>query len=147
MENTILPPSRRKKPATKARDSDSEGTVAEILVAEDDESVRIFVARALTHYGHHVTAVEDGESAVAQLERGRFDLMLTDIVMPGIDGLQLTSQARHLDPDLDVVMMTGFATARTRADRCSEPVAAIISKPFSLTEICDVVDRTLKIRR
>src|SRR5262249_41641022 len=63
--------------------------VAEILLAEDDEAVREFVSRALSYYGHQVTAVPDGGAALEALEKSPYDLMLTDIVMPGLDGIAL----------------------------------------------------------
>lgn len=125
-----------------------EAAVASILLAEDDESVRAFVIRALTHRGHAVVAVSDGEAAVSALASRTFDLMLTDIVMPGIDGLALADAANHLNPDMTVLMMTGFADARERADeaRGDGAIVEIITKPFSLQQICLAVDNALRGR-
>ena len=71
----------------------AEANVAAILLAEDDEAVRTFVTRALTHRGHSVVAVNDGQAAIRALEAQTFDLMLTDIVMPGLDGVALAEKA------------------------------------------------------
>ena len=121
--------------------------MASILVAEDDQAVRDFVSRALAYYGHTVTTVPDGSAALAALSERRFDLMLTDIVMPGIDGVALAAQANKADPDMPVLMMTGFASEGQRARSGSGPVERVISKPFSLKEICAAVDEALAGRR
>lgn len=123
----------------------AEASVAAILLAEDDEAVRAFVTRALTHRGHHVIAVSDGQAAIRALESQTFDLMLTDIVMPGLDGLALAQTAGRINPKMTVLMMTGFAEARDRVaqDIPQRPVADIITKPFSLKQICDAVEGAL----
>jgi len=119
--------------------------MASILVAEDDQAVRDFVSRALAYYGHSVTSVPDGSAALAALSERRFDLMLTDIVMPGLDGVALAAQASKQDPAMPVLMMTGFASEGQRAQ--NTPVERVISKPFSLKEICAAVEEALASRR
>lgn len=125
--------------------------MASILVAEDDQAVRDFVSRALAYYGHSVTSVPDGSAALAALAERRFDLMLTDIVMPGLDGVALAAQATKRDPAMPVLMMTGFASEGQRAQAASGgstgPVERVISKPFSLKEICTAVEEALAARR
>ena len=119
--------------------------MASILVAEDDQAVRDFVSRALAYYGHSVTSVPDGSAALAALSERRFDLMLTDIVMPGLDGVALAAQANKTDPAMPVLMMTGFASEGQRAQ--SAAIERVISKPFSLKEICAAVEDALAGRR
>jgi two-component system cell cycle response regulator CpdR len=123
----------------------AEANVAAILLAEDDEAVRTFVTRALTHRGHSVVAVSDGKAAIRALEAQTFDLMLTDIVMPGLDGLALAETAGRINPKMTVLMMTGFAAARDRVaqDSGNTMVADVITKPFSLKQICGAVDTAL----
>jgi two-component system cell cycle response regulator CpdR len=125
--------------------------MASILVAEDDQAVRDFVSRALAYYGHSVTSVPDGSAALAALAERRFDLMLTDIVMPGLDGVALAEKATKQDPAMPVLMMTGFASegqrAQAAAGGASGPVERVISKPFSLKEICAAVEDALAARR
>src|SRR3954466_4155093 len=89
--------------------------MASILVAEDDQAVRDFVSRALAYYGHNVTTVADGSAALAALSERQYDLMLTDIVMPGMDGIALAAQATRDNPEMSVLMMTGFAGEGQRA--------------------------------
>lgn len=120
--------------------------VAAILLAEDDEAVREFVKRALVHYGHSVTAVGDGGAALAALEESPYDLLLTDIVMPGMDGIALALKATKDRPALPVVLMTGFAAERQRAHNLDALIDRVVSKPFSLKEICAAVDSALQAR-
>jgi two-component system, cell cycle response regulator CpdR len=121
-------------------------SVAAILLAEDDEAVREFVRRALAHYGHSVTAVGDGGAALAALEESPYDLLLTDIVMPGMDGIALALKATKDRPALPVVLMTGFAAERQRAHNLDALIDRVVSKPFSLKEICAAVDSALQAR-
>ena len=133
--------------ASGQRASGARNVMASILVAEDDQAVRDFVSRALAYYGHSVTSVPDGNSALAALTERRFDLMLTDIVMPGLDGVALAAQANKADPEMPVLMMTGFASEGQRAQKTDGPIERVISKPFSLKEICAAVEEALAHRR
>jgi two-component system, cell cycle response regulator CpdR len=123
------------------------GPIASILVAEDDQAVRDFVSRALAYYGHNVTTVADGSAALAALSERQYDLMLTDIVMPGLDGIALAAQAIKDHPTMSVLMMTGFASEGMRAQAPQSIADRVISKPFSLKEICTAVEEALQKRR
>jgi DNA-binding response OmpR family regulator len=118
--------------------------MSRILVAEDDEAVREFVSRALTVQGHEVTAVDDGGQALEALGVQPFDLLLTDIVMPGVDGIALALKAAKAYPDMPVLLMTGYAAERQRAHNLDALICRVISKPFSLKEICAMVSDTLR---
>lgn len=111
--------------------------MARILLAEDDESVRTFVARALAMDGHKVVTAEDGAIGLDILNRenGRFDLLLTDIKMPVMDGIALALAAARDHPMLKVVLMTGYADQRERAANLEALVADVVTKPFTLAEI------------
>lgn len=117
--------------------------VAHILIAEDDKAVREFVSRALRQDGHEVTAVSDGEQALAALARHRFDMLLADIVMPQIDGIALALKASKDYPELPILLMTGYAAERQRAHNLEALIHQVISKPFTLKAICDTVRRVL----
>ena len=112
------------------------GFVGHILVAEDDAAVRSFVVRALQQRRHDVTAVEDGIQALEALESGRFDLLITDIVMPGLDGIELALKVTCECPDLPILLMTGYSAERQRAHNLDELICDVITKPFSLEHIC-----------
>lgn len=117
--------------------------MARILVAEDNAAVREFVERGLSHYGHTVVAVPDGGAALARLSADRFDLLITDIVMPVMDGIALALKSSADTPDMPVLMMTGYAHERQRAYNLQELIADVLDKPFSLEQLMAVVDRIL----
>ena len=111
--------------------------MARILIAEDEESVRDLLARARKGSGHDVVDVADGGAALDALvrENGRFDLLLTDIKMPVMDGIALALAAARDFPDLPIVMMTGYADQRERASGLEAIIFDVIAKPFSLADI------------
>ena len=118
--------------------------MAKILVAEDDSAVSAFVVRALAHGGHEVTAAPDGLVALTHLAGERFDLLLTDIVMPGLDGIALALKVSKDFPAMPILLMTGFAAERQRAHNLEALIHRVIAKPFTLSEICAAVEDALK---
>ena len=117
--------------------------MARILVAEDDKAVREFVKRALSHRGHDVTAVDDGSQALEALREQEFDLLLTDIVMPEMDGIALAQKVSRDRPDLPILFMSGYAAERQRAHDLDVLNHQVIPKPFTLKQICDAIDGLL----
>lgn len=113
--------------------------MARILIAEDDPAVTAFVERALRHAGHDVVGVADGLAALAALQRGSFDVLLSDIVMPGLDGIALSLRAARDCPGLRILLMTGFAAERQRAYNLDALIHRVIEKPFTLEQICAAV--------
>jgi two-component system cell cycle response regulator CpdR len=111
-----------------------------ILLAEDDEAMRQYLARALERVGYHVTPVDRGTAAIPLLEQERFDLLLTDIVMPEMDGIELAQRAAEISPDVRVMFITGFAAVALKAGRRT-PEAKVLSKPFHLKDLVMEVDR------
>ena len=106
-----------------------------ILVADDEPSVREFVTRALTHAGFSVTPVADGNAALKALAEESYDLLLTDIVMPDLDGIALALKVAKDHPQTKIVMMSGYANQRQRAHNLDSLVLDVIAKPFTLEEI------------
>ncbi len=119
--------------------------MAQILLAEDDDSVRAFVKRALELDGHSVISAEDGALALEILEERcePFDLLLSDIKMPVMDGIALALNAARAFPDMPILLMTGFADQRERAHGLDLLVRDIVPKPFTLAEIRAAVARAL----
>ncbi|HJT08368.1 MAG TPA: response regulator [Stellaceae bacterium] len=117
--------------------------MARILLAEDDVAVSAFVSRALRYKGHDVTPVPDGSAALGALAAGEFELLLTDIVMPGVDGIALALKASKDHPQLKILLMTGFSDERQRAHNLEALIQRVITKPFTLEEICAAVDEEL----
>jgi two-component system, cell cycle response regulator CpdR len=111
-----------------------------ILLAEDDDVMREYLARALERAGYAVTPVDRGTAALPLLAAERFDLLLTDIVMPEMDGIELAQKAGEVAPDMRVMFITGFAAVTLKAGR-QVPQARVLSKPFHLRDLVLEVDR------
>ncbi len=111
-----------------------------ILLAEDDDSMREFLARALTREGYDVTPVESGDAALPLVQPGAFDLLLTDIVMPGMDGVELARRTAELAPGTQVMFITGFAAVAISRGAAAQG-ARILSKPFHLRDLVVEVGR------
>ena len=118
--------------------------VARILIADDEDSVREFVGRALEATGgHEVTKVGDGSAALEKLHDETFDLLLTDIRMPGIDGIALALAAAKAHPEMRILLMTGYAEEEQRAHNLDRLIHKVVRKPFTLQEICEEVEAAL----
>ncbi len=117
--------------------------MARILVAEDDAAVSAFVTRALRHAGHEVMPVPDGSAALGALAGESFDLLLTDIVMPELDGIALALKVSKDYPKMKILLMTGYASERQRAHNLEALIHRVIAKPFTLEEICVAVNEEL----
>ncbi|MBP1852171.1 response regulator [Rhizobium halophytocola] len=118
--------------------------MAKILITEDEDSLRMFVARALRMDGHETIEAADGAEGLERLvEESDFDLLLSDIRMPVMDGIELAHRASADYPEMKILLMTGYAEQRERADDLAEKVVDVVSKPFALPEIRKAVARAL----
>jgi len=117
--------------------------MAKILLAEDDQDLRTFLVRALQKAGHEVTSFGEGLSAYECVKTDAFDLLLTDIVMPEMDGIELARRAADLDPALKIMFITGFAAVALNPDNEAPKNAKILSKPFHLRDLVNEVDRMM----
>jgi len=117
-----------------------------ILVADDEVKICALLKKLLEREGYHVETVTDGASALKEMVRQRPHLLISDIQMPGMDGLELSRRARGLDPDLPVVLITGYASMETAVQALREGVSDYITKPFSIAELKIVVGRILENR-
>ena len=117
--------------------------MAHILLAEDDESLRKFLAAALVKAGHAVSDFGDGGDAYECLKGDSFDLLLTDIVMPGMDGIELAKRAAELNDGLKIMFITGFAAVALHPSSNAPKQAKVLSKPFHLREIVAEVERMI----
>ena len=115
-----------------------------ILLAEDDNSMREYLSRALERVGYAVTSVDCGTAALPLLETEHFDLLLTDIVMPEMDGIELAQRAARIAPDMRVMFITGFAAVALKGG-ITHPNAKVLSKPFHLRDLVLEVDRIFGI--
>ncbi|KAB2920807.1 MAG: response regulator [Hyphomicrobiaceae bacterium] len=117
--------------------------VRRILLAEDDESMRGFLERALTKAGYEVIAFANGKEAHDRLQEEPFTLLLTDIVMPQMDGIELARRASELDPELKIMFITGFAAVTLNTETQAVKSARVLSKPFHLKDLVREIDRLL----
>ncbi len=117
--------------------------MGQILIAEDDPAMLRSLRMALQFGGHKVQAVSDGLEAVAALRRQHFDLLLTDIVMPKLDGVEVARRARVNQPGLRVTFITGFGEGALRARNIAIDGLRVLSKPFNLRELTKHVDDML----
>ena len=114
-----------------------------ILLAEDDTSMREYLQRALQRVGYEVSAVGCGTEAMPLLESEQFDLLLTDIVMPEMDGIELARRASELDPDIKIMFITGFAAVALNSDSEAPKNAKVLAKPVHLRELVSEVNKML----
>ena len=117
--------------------------IVRILLAEDDESMRGFLERALSKAGYDVIAFANGADAYQRLKEEPFTLLLTDIVMPVMDGIELARRASELDPELKIMFITGFAAVTLNTDPGAFKDTRVLSKPFHLRDLVREVDRLL----
>ena len=122
--------------------------MAKILIAEDEVALRAMCARGLTMSGHDVMTACDGGEALDLLKRegGRFDLLLTDIRMPIMDGIALALAAARDFPELVILLMTGYADQRERAQGLDALIHDVIAKPFTLAVLRAAVDEALAVK-
>jgi len=111
-----------------------------ILLAEDDQVMREYLTRALERSGYRVAAVDRGTAALPLLESETFDLLLTDIVMPEMDGIELAQKAQEIAPEMRVMFITGFAAVTLKAGK-AVPQARVLSKRFHLRDLVREVDQ------
>ncbi len=114
-----------------------------ILLAEDDHTMRSFLAKALERAGHDVIAVADGQDALDAFTAGEFDLIVADIVMPNLDGLELANKIKAATPDMKVMFITGFAAVALKSRDTQQQGAKVLSKPFHLRELVEQVEMLL----
>ena len=117
--------------------------VARILLAEDDAARRGFLERALQKAGYDVCAFANGAEAYDRLQEEPFTLLLTDIVMPRMDGIELARRASELDPDLKIMFITGFAAVTLNNEVQAPKDARVLSKPFHLKDLVREVEKLL----
>jgi two-component system cell cycle response regulator CpdR len=115
-----------------------------ILLAEDDDDMRRFLVKALEKAGYAVQSYDNGASAYERLREEPFSLLLTDIVMPEMDGIELARRATELDPDLKVMFITGFAAVALNPESDAPKNATVLSKPFHLRDLVNEVEKILQ---
>jgi len=117
--------------------------MSRILLAEDDNDMRSFLAKALEKAGYDVVSFDNGRSAYERFREEPFTLLLTDIVMPEMDGIELARRATQMDPDLKVMFITGFAAVALNPDSEAPKDAKVLSKPFHLRDLVNEIEKLM----
>ncbi|MBT5299552.1 MAG: nitrogen regulation protein NR(I) [Rhodospirillaceae bacterium] len=119
-------------------------TASTILVADDDDAVRTVIAQALTRAGYEVRTASNAATLWQWVEKGEGDLVITDVVMPDENGLDLVPRIRHIRPDLRIVVMSAQTTLMTAVKATERGAFEYLPKPFDINELVSVVKRGLK---
>jgi len=114
-----------------------------ILVVDDEKMIRDLCAHILADEGYVVTVMPNGEAALAELSRTPTDLLITDIRMPGMDGLELFERVKKMNPDMVTIFITGHGTLDTAIESLMRGVEGFVLKPFTQEELVNAVDRAV----
>lgn len=120
---------------------------ASILLADDDAALRRVVQFKLKQRGFDTTAVEDGRQALSVLKKSRYDLLLSDMRMPGINGLELLEQARKIQPDLEVILITAYAEISQAVTAVKLGAFDYLTKPFEDEQLFVAIEKALKFKK
>ncbi len=118
-----------------------------LLIVDDEENVVEILADLFSEKPYDVDTVNTGEEAIERLGTGRYDLVLTDINLPGVNGLEVVGAAKNADPEMVVIVITGYASTGTAIDALRRGAYDYITKPFDLWEVEQIVGRGLEGRR
>jgi two-component system cell cycle response regulator CpdR len=128
---------------TRALPAANDVAMVRILLAEDDDQLRTFLARGLQRAGFEVDAVGDGVAALTLAQGADFDLLLADVVMPGLDGIELARQVTARQPGIRVMFITGFAAVALRDEGFRPNLPRVLAKPFHLRHLISEVEALL----
>jgi CheY-like chemotaxis protein len=114
---------------------------ARVLLVDDDDLIRRYASEVLTNAGYDVVSVGDAETALVTIENGRFDLLVSDVVLPGMSGFELASTVEQRWPAMALLLMTGFFGTDTRGTDLAD--VEVLSKPFSIDALRRAADRAV----
>src|SRR5438552_16553473 len=118
-----------------------------LLLVEDEAALREAVAEQLTDRGYHVEQADSGETAVERLAHFAFDIIITDLRLPGIDGSSVVESAVERYPDIIAIVITGYGTVKDAVEAIKRGASDFVSKPFQIDELLHVLDSALEQRR
>ena len=120
--------------------------MTKILVVDDDQGMREFLEIMLSREGHGVVTVESAEKAMNLCKKDKFDLVITDLKMPKVDGIEFLKRIKDLDPDMTVILITAFASAETALSAMKEGAYDYIEKDFDIEDLIKIVRRALETK-
>jgi two-component system, NtrC family, response regulator HydG len=119
---------------------------ATLLVADDDPGLRESLERTLTREGYRVVLASDGRAALERVQAGGVDLIVTDLKMPGLTGLELLRAAKAIMPDVDVILLTAFGTVEEAVKAMKDGAYDFLTKPFRREQLIKLIDKALERR-
>jgi excisionase family DNA binding protein len=114
-----------------------------VLVVDDEASIRELLSRTLALAEYEVDTAQDGRAAIERLRLGRYDLLIADLKMPGVDGLSVIREAKRLNGSLPVIIITGFSTESSAIEAVNLGVAGYLTKPFRVPQVLAAAARAL----
>ncbi len=123
------------------------GDPVRVLVVDDEEDFGTAVAIRLRRRGFEASAVCAGRDALRLVQGRRYDVMVLDLKMPGMDGVEVLREVRHLDPDLQVVVLTGHGTVEAGIEGMQLGAADFLQKPVAIEHLCTVIEAVAKRSR
>src|SRR2546425_12043686 len=120
---------------------------ATLLVADDDPGLRESLDRTRTREGSRVVLASDGRAALERLQDGAIDLIVTDLKMPGLTGLELLRAAKAIAPDVDVILLTAFGTVEEAVKAMKDGAYDFLTKPFRREQLLKLIDKALERRQ
>lgn len=118
-----------------------------ILVVDDEQSMRDFMEILLAKEGYEVDSAESGDDAVKKTSKGNYDLVIADLMMPKMSGLELLKEVKSLNPETDFIVMTAFASVDTAIEAMKQGALDYISKPFKVDEIKLVIEKSISRKK
>jgi len=114
-----------------------------VLVVDDDEDICLYLREFLTREGFRVATVSKAADALVEIRQGRHQIVLLDVRLPGVDGLELLRQIRAIDSDICVIVMTGYPSVQSAVDSMKAAAFDYLQKPFDLQDLRVVLERAI----
>jgi len=131
---------------SKERNMDSSASLAKILIIDDEEHLRNLLADLLASDGYEVKTAADGREGLASFQEGTYDVVITDLGLPEMSGLEVAEEIKKIAPVTPVILLTGFSLQPGDGQMKDAKVDLIITKPFQLAQVLDVVHKALRIK-
>lgn len=120
--------------------------LGQILIVDDEDNIREVLATYLQGLNYNVLTAHDGQDALAKYKKGDFDLIISDLLMPNIDGLELLKRVREKDKDVIFLMITGYPSIETAVDAIKKGAYDYITKPFHMEDVKLRIERAFEKR-
>lgn len=125
----------------------SQAEPTRVLLVDDDPIIRHLTSESMRRWGYAVTIAVNGEEAIRHIEQGTFEIVLTDLYMPGRSGTDVLRAAREADPDMPVIVFTGFGDIETAVETMKQGAVDFLTKPLHVEQLRLVLERTLRMKR